>query len=289
MPEQFAKVETRLLGHPKFLGLGMAARGLWLSGLLYAKAQGSGGFVPESWAEFGSGCGERVEQACIAELVSRGLWERTEGGWQMHDYAEHQSTPDFAALGRRSAEVRQEKYGTTQPRTATNDVHRTARTTFTERPKETETETENPPIVPPSRSASLAQPAARPGPVVQVFEAWKTAAGKNGQTVLDPKRRRAIVAALKAYPIADLLDAVQATIEVDGKRYDELTLLLRDAPHIERCRDQVRVSRTPAHETPTWVPPVVANPPRPDEVRAGGELVGEVLRRHFQPATAQGA
>ncbi len=108
MSEQYAKVETRLLAHPKFLGLSLGARGLWLTGLLYAKAQLTGGFLPASFVAYGLGCASNDPP--IAELVERGLWEASEEGWQMHDYGDHQSDPDFADMGRRSAARRSTDY-----------------------------------------------------------------------------------------------------------------------------------------------------------------------------------
>lgn len=84
--------------------------------------------------------------------------------------------------------------------------------------------------------------------VDQVFEAWKKAAGKNGATVLSPKRRQKIQQALKAYPIEDVLDAVwgwrnsphHCGANESGTVYNELELLLRDAAHIEKFRDLKR-------------------------------------------------
>lgn len=85
-------------------------------------------------------------------------------------------------------------------------------------------------------------------PVILVFEAWKTSTGRNGHTQLDEKRKRAIVQALKRYPLHDVIDAVEGWRMVAHNRgendrhrpYNELTLLLRDADHIERFRDAHR-------------------------------------------------
>ncbi len=93
MSGQYAKVETRLLGHRKFLGLSLAARGLWLTGLLHTKAQLSGGAIPRDFAAYGLGCDADDRAPAITELVERGLWDVTEDGWQMHDYDDHQSDP----------------------------------------------------------------------------------------------------------------------------------------------------------------------------------------------------
>lgn len=77
-----------------------------------------------------------------------------------------------------------------------------------------------------------------------VFEAWQAATGKQ-RAVLDSKRRRRIQNALKSYPVADLIDAVQGWKHSAHHRgenqagtvFNDLDLLLRDADHIERFRD----------------------------------------------------
>lgn len=81
--------------------------------------------------------------------------------------------------------------------------------------------------------------------VQHVFDTWVAAAGKNGRTRLDDRRRRKIVAALAAYPIEDVLAAVvgwrrspfHMGRNAGRKVHNELTLVLRDAEHIERFRD----------------------------------------------------
>lgn len=81
-----------------------------------------------------------------------------------------------------------------------------------------------------------------------VFETWKTTAGRNGNTVLSPKRRNLIRKALKDYPLDDVLDAVKgwrnspfhAGQNPSRKVWNELELLLRDHQHIEQFRDLER-------------------------------------------------
>lgn len=85
-------------------------------------------------------------------------------------------------------------------------------------------------------------------PADAVFEAWKEASGKNGTTVFDAKRLRCVNAALKDYPLADVIDAVRGwrkspfhAGQNDGRKvWNELTLLLRDNEHIEAFRDLER-------------------------------------------------
>lgn len=94
-------------------------------------------------------------------------------------------------------------------------------------------------------SLSAAEPPQRGKPrsdVAEVFDHWRTALGKSQATKLDVKRKRRIEWALRAYG----LDAVKRCIdgyaasrwhrgENDrGRPYDDLTLWLRDAEHVER-------------------------------------------------------
>lgn len=92
-----------------------------------------------------------------------------------------------------------------------------------------------------------------PDPVRRVFDAWIASTGRTGQTQLSPKRRRLITAALKGYPLDDVLDAVKGWRQSAHHRgenqqrtvYNDLELLLRDAEHIERFRDLQRGARQP--------------------------------------------
>lgn len=85
-------------------------------------------------------------------------------------------------------------------------------------------------------------------PVETVFDSWLTSTAKTSRTVLDANRRRAIERALKDYPLEDIIDAVRGWRNSpwnrgenpDGKVYNDLTYLLRDAGKIERFRDLER-------------------------------------------------
>lgn len=90
-------------------------------------------------------------------------------------------------------------------------------------------------------------------PVVAVFEAWQQATGHH-KAVLDQKRRRRIVAALKTHPVEDLLDACRGVMlspfhrgENDSRTvYDDLDVVLRDSAHVEKFRDLARGEAGPA-------------------------------------------
>jgi hypothetical protein len=85
-----------------------------------------------------------------------------------------------------------------------------------------------------------------------VFDTWMESAGKKSTTKLSGVRRTKIVNALKEYPLEEVLQAVQGWKNVPHNRgendqgtvYNDIELLLRDAPHIERFRDAFRAGPT---------------------------------------------
>ncbi len=87
--------------------------------------------------------------------------------------------------------------------------------------------------------------------VEQVFEAWKASTKRTGATKLDRSRSRLIGDALRDYPLEDVLDAVRGWEHSpyhrgenpEGKTWNDLGLLLRNAEHIERFRDLARGPR----------------------------------------------
>lgn len=87
--------------------------------------------------------------------------------------------------------------------------------------------------------------------VAAVFASWQAATGRTG-TRLDAKRASKIRSALALYPLEDVLDAVRGWQndsfycgENDrGRVYNEITMLLRDAEHVERFRDMARAPKT---------------------------------------------
>lgn len=96
-------------------------------------------------------------------------------------------------------------------------------------------------------------PVSEPGVIQRIFEAWQCSTGHT-RAVLDPKRRRVITEAVKAYPEDEVLDAVRGWANdswPERPRQNGLHILLRDAEHIEKFRDLWRKGETPAHiETP---------------------------------------
>ncbi len=118
----------------------------------------------------------------------------------------------------------------------------------------------------------LALPA---GPVGEVFAHWQTVMGKD-RAKLDPKRRRCIEAAIKSHGLETCLAAIdgcKATPFNMGQnerhtRYDDLTLILRDAKHIEDFADaapSTRAAAVAAHPGPARPRIVLAENQSPEQ------------------------
>jgi hypothetical protein len=231
-----------------------------------------------------------LPESTVAGLEAKGRWEPIEGGWMIHDFAEFGPPADLSEKRTDAARQRWQSKPDASAEQVQSKPDASAEQVQSKEPPRTQARAGTPVPVPvsiESPSDSLT-PSPATGAVRRVFDEWVRAHHKNASTALDEKRRARIAAALKAYPEEDVLDAVRWTIRVEGQPYDELTLLLRDAAHIERCRDAVRAARHPAErELPRWDPPVVENPLDPSHIR---DLMPASLRR-FQPdqPIAQGA
>jgi hypothetical protein len=90
------------------------------------------------------------------------------------------------------------------------------------------------------------------GDVRRVFDHWRTTLGHD-RAVLDDKRRRKIEAAIKSHGVETALAAIDGCASSDwhmgrdpnsnGKRFDDLTLILRDAEKIEKFAEMASTSR----------------------------------------------
>lgn len=82
----WVKVESSVPRNRKFLRAGPAASWLWLSGLCYAQEGLTDGFIPSEALDT---LGVKPAKQCAAALVNAGLWDECDGGWQIHDYLDH--------------------------------------------------------------------------------------------------------------------------------------------------------------------------------------------------------
>lgn len=84
-------LEASVRTHPKFLAAGPEASWLWVCGLGYCQDGLTDGFIPETAIEF---LGVKRPRHLALKLVSVKLWEVVKGGWQMHDYFDHNKPAD---------------------------------------------------------------------------------------------------------------------------------------------------------------------------------------------------
>lgn len=88
----WVKVECSVPRHPKFLKAGPAPSWLWLCGLTYCQDGLTNGFIPDMAID---SLGITKNARRLAEhLVGAGLWEKVDGGWQVHDYLKHNKAAD---------------------------------------------------------------------------------------------------------------------------------------------------------------------------------------------------
>ena len=81
----------------------------------------------------------------------------------------------------------------------------------------------------------------------EVFDHWRGVMGKNGATVFDEKRKRAVTWAIENYGLETCLRAVDGCAASDfhmgrdpksgGRKFNDLTLIFRDAEHVEKFTD----------------------------------------------------
>lgn len=76
------KVDDRFHSHPKALATSLAALGLWSVAGSWSSDHHTGGFVPDHAIPLLT----RGASELVAELVASGLWKRTRGGYQFHDW-----------------------------------------------------------------------------------------------------------------------------------------------------------------------------------------------------------
>jgi hypothetical protein len=90
-----ARLDTGWHAHPKILQLGLAAMGLHAWSISYCDATRSDGFIPTgAWPALPG-----VGAACKT-LVVAGMWERCDGGFQLHDYLDYnRSRAQISELG----------------------------------------------------------------------------------------------------------------------------------------------------------------------------------------------
>jgi hypothetical protein len=260
----WARLDDSYSEHPKVLRAWQRdarAVGLHAQAIAYAARYGTDGRIPYEWLE------QKIPSAAhrrraLQVLVDTGLFDVDErGNVFIHDFLDYNGSSEERSAqisrarseaGRRGAAARwQRDPEPSEPMANANSKPMANANGKTERqnaPDPTRPLNSNSHVEP---GLDETEDSRRAGVVDRVFAAWRQATGKTARTRLDPKRRRTIANAAKTYPEQDLIDAVRGWRHSPHHRgenpqrmvYNDITLLLRDAEHIERFRDLERAHR----------------------------------------------
>jgi hypothetical protein len=148
----WTKLDDGLYDHPKVLAAGNEATGLFCRALSYCGKQLTDGFVPASVASF------LGREKAVEALVDAGLWERVDGGFNVHDYLDYNRPradvlADRAKSTERQRRWRESRRSSRRDNTGDNGVTGTVNNG---RPDPTRPDPKSPPVVPRERgTASL--------------------------------------------------------------------------------------------------------------------------------------
>lgn len=98
------KVDDNLAFHVKVLRAGNPAMGLWVRAGAYSAQHLTDGFI-DAHVVLAMGTGQEIES-----LVNAGLWHPVEGGYQFHDWADHNPPSDQVKEQRRMNAERQQRW-----------------------------------------------------------------------------------------------------------------------------------------------------------------------------------
>ena len=80
------RIDSSVPRHRKFVQAGPAPSWLWVCGLAYCQEGLTDGFIPVEAIEY---LGVKNARRLAVHLEKARLWEKVSGGWQVHDYLEH--------------------------------------------------------------------------------------------------------------------------------------------------------------------------------------------------------
>ena len=101
----YFKVDDGFWSHPKFFDVSDAAITLWVKAGSYSSQHLTDGFVEHKTIRM-----IHCDPAAAAVLVDAGVWFEVEGGYQFHDWHDHQRSSDSVKRERQATRERQRKY-----------------------------------------------------------------------------------------------------------------------------------------------------------------------------------
>lgn len=116
------KVDDRLWGHPKWLGLRAGPRALWVTAGSWCAANLTDGIVPRNVLPSLKSTIRDAEA-----LVEAGLWWPLDDGWIFHDWHEYQPSRESVEDRQAAQRERQRRWREARNRTPVEDDTSTAR------------------------------------------------------------------------------------------------------------------------------------------------------------------
>jgi hypothetical protein len=238
--ESWVKLYDDLLEHPKMVEAGPEAFALYCATLLYCHRNDTDGRIHA--AKLRGLLDLSKPMTVAAKLVAAKLFERSGDWFQVHDYTLHQTSHADRARWR--------EYGLQGAAIRWANRHRN------EGPDREAKGPPSEPLIAKERGkrkedisiSSISHLNQEPElkltgievapemPVLRVFDEWCKAFNRGPRTALDGQRKQVIQRALKTYTADELVMAIQGYTHdpwPERKRRNEITLLLRDAQHIE--------------------------------------------------------
>lgn len=244
----WVKFDDRCTEHPKIAALSPPALALWFSGNCYCNRNLTDGFIPDGVAR------RLIEDAgpAIGEAVERGVWHRTRGGYQVHDYLDYQPSKEQVLAERdartqRVARWRERKRGSNTAGNAhVTPLHDSGPSYDSAqadalRPCNTVTNTV-------TNTAPVPVPVKNPNPLKPLSSSrsdldrvWAAYVDHHPQAKLTKARRGLIERRLRDHDADTLIAAVAGNHRSPfhcgenegGKLYHDLGLILRDADKVE--------------------------------------------------------
>ncbi len=104
-------IDDGMSDNPKVAGLSDRAFRLWITTLVYCARHLNNGAISElALVTTAVTCKIRRKKGVVEELISAGLWEVTDQGWQVHDYLKYNPSRDEIEARRELARERKRRH-----------------------------------------------------------------------------------------------------------------------------------------------------------------------------------
>lgn len=241
------RLDTNWLWNRHMVAVGQSARLLYLGGLSYCVDHLSDGLIPKNALGRIADVDDRNPRASAAKLVEAGRWIDRGDAWEVHDYANPEA-PHAVQQSREDVEAKRSVWRQKKARSRAVTRESVPMSPGDSPVVSPEVSRGESPEIPYTDHRSqitdeekqIRRKSESPD-VGVVFDRWRDRLS-HPQAKLDAKRKGCIERALRTHGIETVLAAIEGCAsspfhlgENDrGMRYDDLTLILRDATKIEQ-------------------------------------------------------